>query len=81
MQKPKLPKVYSATAINDKITIFDVNTGMRVISITLPNEIIINGPVVTGDLLSLVSKDRSGVMKGRVYTLPNAALKYSYTVR
>lgn len=81
MQKARLPKMYSATAINNKITIFDVSNGMRVISISLPNETVINGPVVTGDLVSIVTRDNAGVMKGRVYTLPNAALKYSYVVK
>lgn len=75
-----MQKLYSATAEGNKITIFDITNGSKVNSVSFSNEIIINGPVVTNNLMCVIIKDKAGKMKGKVYNLPNATLKYSYTV-
>ena len=74
--------LYSAT-INgtNKINIFNVTKGVRSLTISLGNVTIVNGPVITEDKLTIVVKDMSGKLSGKVYTLPKGILSYSFCIK
>lgn len=72
---------YSAVADRGLIKVYDVERGTRAYTINLGSEIIVNGPVVTGDILSVVSRETSGKVKGRVYSLKKGTIKYTFNVR
>lgn len=74
-------KGYSAVADNNVIKVFDTEKGTRAYTISLGVDTLVNGPVVTGDVLSIVTKDPSGRLKGKVYTLSRGTVKYTFSVR
>ena len=74
-------KGYSAVADNNVIKVFNTEKGTREYTISLGVDTLVNGPVVTGDVLSLVVKDPSGRLKGKVYTLSRGTIKYTFSVR
>ena len=76
-----MAKTYSAVADGHSITVFNAEKGVREYTISLGSDTIINGPVVTGDNLSVVVKDPSGKMRGRVYSLARGQIRYSFNVR
>jgi hypothetical protein len=77
-----MAKLYSAVvASKNSISVFDTETGVSSYKINLGDVEIINGPVITQDKLTIVVKDRSGKMQGKVYTLPRGILSYSFQVK
>lgn len=77
-----MDKLYSAVqAGRNSINVFDVRKGIKSYSIHLGNVEIVNGPVVTQDKMTIVTKDISGRTKGSVYNLPKGILSYTFQVR
>ena len=77
-----MDKLYSAVlAGKSTINVFDVRKGIKSYSINLGNVEIVNGPVVTKDKMTIVTKDTSGSMRGKVYSLPKGILSYSFQVK
>ena len=75
-------KLYSAVLSGkSKIEVFDVTKGIKTYSLNLGNVEIVNGPVVTQDKMTVVVKDPSGLLKGKVYTLSTGILTYSFNVK
>ena len=76
-----MDKLYSAVlAGKNTINVFDVKKGIKTYSINLGSVEVVNGPVVTQNKLTIVTKDSSGKMKGRVYNLPKGILSYSFNI-
>jgi len=74
--------LYSAVVSNkNKIEVFNVEKGIRSYTITLGDIEVINGPVVTMDKLTIVVKDRTGKITGRVYSLPKGVISYSFQIK
>jgi len=74
--------LYSAVISGkNKINIFDLIKGVRSYSITLGNVEIVNGPVITHDRMTIVTKDRNGCMSGKVYILPKGVISYSFQIK
>lgn len=73
--------VYSAVADKNTIKVFNVATGIKEYSINLGSDKIANGPVVTGDVLSFVTRNNKGEMKGKVYNIKKGILQYSFNVK
>lgn len=73
--------LYSAVAEKDTIKVFNTETGIKEYSIHLAGDKIANGPVVTGDVLSFVSVNNRGEMKGKVYNIKKGILRYSFNVK
>jgi len=74
-------KLYSAVlAGKNTINVFDVKKGIKTYSLNLGSVEIVNGPVVTQDKMTIVTKDLSGKMRGKVYSLPKGILSYSFQV-
>jgi len=77
----QIVKAYSAVIDGkNKINVFDLNSGVRSYSINLGNVMIINGPIVTQDKLTIVVQDSKGKTTGKVYSLKNGILSYSFTI-
>jgi hypothetical protein len=76
-----MAKTYSAVADQHSVTVFNAEKGIKEYTISLGSDVIINGPVVTGDNLSLVTKDTRGKMRGRVYSLSKGQIRYTFNVR
>jgi hypothetical protein len=75
-------KLYSAVLSGkSRIEVFDVLKGIKTYSINLGNVEIVNGPIVTQDKMTIVVKDNSGILKGKVYNLSTGILTYSFAVR
>lgn len=77
-----MTKLYSAVlAGSNTINVFDVIKGIKTYSISLGNVEVVNGPVVTQDKMTIVVKEKSGVTRGKVYSLPRGILSYSFLVK
>jgi hypothetical protein len=76
-----MDKLYSAVlAGKNTINVFDVRKGIKTYSLNLGNVEIVNGPVVTQNKMTVVTKDSYGKMRGKVYSLPKGILSYSFQV-
>jgi len=74
-------KTYSAVADGkNKINVFDASSGVRSYSIYLGSVTIINGPIIASDKLTVVVQDSRGKTTGKVYSLKNGILSYSFTI-
>lgn len=77
-----MDKLYSAVlAGKNTINVYDVRKGIKTYSINLAGLEIVNGPVVTQDKMTIVTKDSTGRTRGRVYNLPKGILSYSFQVK
>ena len=75
-------KLYSAVlAGKNIINVFDVIKGIKTYSLNLGNIEIVNGPIVTQDKMTIVTRDQSGNTRGGVYSLPKGILSYSFQVK
>jgi len=63
------------------INVFDVLKGIKTYSLNLGSVEIVNGPIVTQDKMTVVVKERSGISRGKVYSLPKGILLYSFQVK
>jgi hypothetical protein len=76
-----MAKLYTAAASGkNSISVFDAERGVLSYKINLGNVEIVNGPVVAQDKITVVVKDSSGKIFGKVYTLPRGILSYSFQV-
>jgi tRNA-binding EMAP/Myf-like protein len=74
--------LYSAViSDNNKISVFDTVTGVRKYSISLGDVQVVNGPIVAGEKITVVVKNKQGKMQGRVYTIKTGVLSYSFFVK
>lgn len=74
--------LYSAVLTGgNKISVFNVRTGTRAYMINLGNVSVVNGPIITSDKLTIVVKTPQNKMQGRVYSLKNGVLSYSFFVK
>lgn len=64
----------------NNIQIFDVLKGVKTYSVNLGQVEVINGPVVTRDKMTIVIKNSSNHLEGRVYTLPRGILNYTFPI-
>jgi len=62
-------KVYTVIPDGDKLKCYDTQTGSLVGTFNFCGDIV-NGPIVTGDRVTMVFKTASGKM-GRILSLPN----------
>jgi hypothetical protein len=77
-----MKKLYSAVVSgNNAINVFDVNKGVKSYTINLSNDIIINGPIITQDKLTIVVKNREGNTRGKVYSLGTGTLSYTFSIK
>lgn len=75
-------KLYSAVLTSgNKISVFNIRTGVRSYTISLGNVTVVNGPIVTADKLTIVVKTTQDKMQGRVYSLKSGVLSYSFFVK
>ena len=75
-------KLYSAVlAGKNTINVFDVLKGIKTYSLNLGTAEIINGPIVTQDKMTIVTKEANGNVRGKVYNLPKGILSYSFQVK
>ena len=75
-------KLYSAVlAGKNTINVFDVLKGIKSYSLNLGTAEIINGPIVTQDKMTIVTKEANGNVRGKVYNLPKGILSYSFQVK
>lgn len=63
------------------INVFDVLKGIKTYSLNLGSVEVINGPIVTQDKMTVVVKEKSGLSRGKVYSLPKGILLYSFQVK
>jgi hypothetical protein len=63
------------------INVFDVLKGIKTYSLNLGAVEIVNGPIVTQDKMTVVVKERSGLSRGIVYSLPKGILLYSFQIK
>lgn len=63
------------------INVFDVLKGIKTYSLNLGAVEIVNGPIVTQDKMTIVVKERSGISRGKVFSLPKGILLYSFQVK
>jgi hypothetical protein len=76
-----MDKLYSAVlAGKNTINVFDAQKGIKVYSLNLGNIEIINGPVVTQNKMTIVTREISGKTRGKVYSLPKGILSYSFQI-
>lgn len=74
--------MYSAVVSGkNTISVFDVEKGITSYKISLGDVEIVNGPVVTKDKLTVVVKNKQGLMQGKVYSLPKGILSYSFQIK
>lgn len=74
--------MYSAVLYGKStINVFDVLKGIKAYSLNLGAVEIINGPIVTLDKMTVVVKEKSGISRGKVYSLPKGILLYSFQVK
>jgi len=77
-----MTKMYSAVlAGKNTINVFDVAKGVKTYSLNLGGVEIVNGPIVTQDKMTVVVKEKSGVLRGKVYNLPKGILSYSFQIK
>jgi len=77
-----MKSIYSAVISGkNKINVFNIEKGVKSYTISLGDVEIINGPVVTHEKMTIVIKDRSGCMYGKVYTLPKGVISYSFQIK
>jgi hypothetical protein len=77
-----MDKLYSAVlAGKNTVNVFDVRKGIKSYSISLGNVEVVNGPIVTQNKMTIVVKDQSGSLRGKVYSLPKGILSYSFQVK
>jgi hypothetical protein len=77
-----MAKMYSAVVSGkNAISVFDVEKGITSYKISLGDVEIVNGPVVTKDKLTVVVKNKQGLMQGKVYSLPKGILSYSFQIK
>jgi len=77
-----MAKMYSAVVSGkNTISVFDVEKGITSYKISLGDVEIVNGPVVTKDKLTVVVKNKQGLMQGKVYSLPKGILSYSFQIK
>jgi len=77
-----MEKLYSAVLSGkNKVNVFDIIKGVKSYTINLGNVEIVNGPVVTQNKMTIVVKDQTGSLRGKVYSLPKGILSYSFQVR
>lgn len=77
-----MKKLYSAVLSGkNTINVFDVIKGIKTYSLNLGGVEIVNGPIVTQDKMTIVVKEKSGTLRGRVYSLPKGILSYSFQVK
>jgi hypothetical protein len=77
-----MEKLYSAVLSGkNKVNVFDIRKGIKSYTINLGNVEIVNGPVVTQNKMTIVVKDQTGSLRGKVYSLPKGILSYSFQVR
>lgn len=73
--------VYTAVLQSkNHIQIFDTLKGVKTFSINLGQVEVINGPVITTDKMTIVIKNNSNRLEGRVYTLPRGMLSYTFPI-
>lgn len=76
-----MDKLYSAVlAGKNTINVFDAQKGIKVYSLSLGNVEVVNGPVVTQNKMTIVTRDVTGKTRGRVYSLPKGILSYSFQI-
>lgn len=63
-----MDKVYTVIVDNDKLKCYDTQTGSLQGTLTFVGKVL-NGPVVTGDRVTVVFETASG-RQGRIYSLP-----------
>jgi len=63
------------------INVFDVLKGIKTYSLNLGAVEIVNGPIVTQDKMTVVVKERSGLSRGKVYSLPKGILLYTFQIK
>ena len=75
-------KLYSPVlAGKNTINVFDVMKGIKTYSLNLGTAEIINGPIVTQDRMTIVTKEANGNVRGKVYSLPKGILSYSFQIK
>jgi len=76
-----MQKLYSAVlAGKNSINVFDVRKGIKVYTVNLGDVEIVNGPVVTQDRMTVVTKNKFNEMRGIVYSLPKGIRSYSFHI-
>lgn len=76
-----MQKLYSAVlAGKSTVNVFDVKKGIKVYSINLGDVEIVNGPVVTQDKMTIVTRNKFQEMRGVVYSLPKGIRSYSFHI-
>ena len=76
-----MPKLYTAALMGrNRLQIYDVRKGIKSYTINLGNVDVTMGPIITGDKLTVVTKETSGKTRGKVYTLPKGILSYTFPV-
>jgi len=63
----------------EKISIVDVNTGIKTNYVNTGGKII-NGPIVTGNLFTVVVQKNSGAKMARIYNMPSGTLHNQFEV-
>jgi hypothetical protein len=77
-----MEKLYSAILSGkNKVNVFDIRKGIKSYTINLGNVEIVNGPIVTQNKMTIVVKDQTGSLRGKVYSLPKGILSYSFQVQ
>lgn len=77
-----MKKLYSAVLSGrSKIDVFDVLKGIKTYSLNLGDVEVVNGPIVTQDKMTVVIKDHSGTLRGKVYSLSKGILSYSFAIK
>jgi hypothetical protein len=57
----------------EKLVIVDASSGIRINYINVGGKII-NGPIVTGDRVTVITQKSSGTKMGRIFKLPSGTL-------
>ena len=73
--------LYSAVlGSKNTIDIINVEKGVTTFRVSVQGFDVVSGPVVTGDKMTVVVKDKLGKTTGRIYTLPKGILSYTFQV-
>ena len=74
--------LYSAVISGkNSINVFNIEKGVLSYKISLGDVEIINGPVITQDKMTIVIKDKQGILKANIYSLPKGVLSYSFSIK
>lgn len=77
-----MEKLYSAVLSGkNKVNVFDIRKGIKSYTISLGNVEVVNGPIVTQNKMTIVVRDQTGSLRGKVYSLPKGILSYSFQVQ